>query len=164
MIVLYKKENLLYAKVLMDLRLPIPYQTKLFGKGKREMLMLPDEVMHVLTHNGNIRIWNGDKFIKMNLGQFYDVVNNKQYKVENVPEPKKEEPKPVQPKIVEQPKQQEVKEEVVKEQPKQQEVKEEPKKQEQSKEEKPKQNDYNNKKQRHNNNNNKQQNNQGGDK
>ena len=164
MIVLYKKENLLYVKVLMDLRLPIPYQTKLFAKGNREMLLLPDEVMHVLTHNGNIRIWNGDKFIKMNLGQFYDVVNNKQYKVENVPEPKKEEPKPVQPKIVEQPKQQEVKEEVVKEQPKQQEFKEEPKKQEQPKEEKPKQNDYNNKKQRHNNNNNKQQNNQGGDK
>ena len=149
MIVLYKKENLLYAKVLMDLRIPIPYQTKLFDKGKREMLMLPDEVMHVLTHNGNIRIWDGDKFIKMNLGQFYDVVNNKQYKVENVPEPKKEEPKPVQAKIVKQPKQQEIKEEVVKEQPK---------------EEKPKQNDYNNKKQRHNNNNNKQQNNQGGDK
>ena len=162
MIVLYKKENLLYAKVLMDLRLPIPYQTKLFAKGKREMLLLPDEVMHVLTHNGNMRIWNGAKFIKMNLGQFYDVINNKQYKVENVPEPKKEEPK-----IVEQPKEEKP---IVKEEPKQVQPKvverpkeEKPKVVEQPKEEKPKQSDYNNsnKKQRHNN---KQQNNQGGDK
>lgn len=140
MIVMYNKENLLHARVVMDLRLAIPYQAKLFEKGKQERLLLPEEVMYILTHNGNIKIWNGKKFIKLNLGQFYDVIKNKDYVVENYVEPKKEEPK-VQPKVVEQPKQ-----EKVNVQP---EVKEESKHQQNE-----------NKKQRHNNN----KQNQGGDK
>lgn len=106
MIVMYNKENLLHARVVMDLRLAIPYQAQLFEKGKQERLLLPEEVMYILTHNGNIKIWNGKKFIKLNLGQFYDVIKNKDYVVENYVEPKKEEPK-----VVEQPKKEEVKEE-----------------------------------------------------
>lgn len=143
MLVMYNKENLLYARVLMDLRLAIAYQAELFEKGKQERLLLPEEVMHILTHNGNLRIWNGEKFIKLNLGQFYDVIKNKDYVVENYVEPKKEEDKP---KAIEQPKKEEVKVKEV--EPKKEEVKEEPKHQNE------------NKKQRHNN----KQNNQGGDK
>ena len=138
MIVMYNKENLLHARVVMDLRLAIAYQAKLFEKGKQEILLLPEEVMHILTHNGNLKIWNGEKFIKLNLGQFYDVIKNKDYVVENYVEPKKEEVN-VQPKVVEQPKKEEVNV--------QPEVKEEPKHQNE------------NKKQRHNN-----KQNQGGDK
>lgn len=145
MIELIKLNDLLYAKVLIDLRLPIEYQTKQFGKGKQEILLLPDEVMYILTCNGNIRIWNGEKYIKLNLGQFYGVIENKNYKLVNYVEPKKEE----KPKVVEQPKEEKIEEpEVVKEEIKvQPEVKEEPKQQNE------------NKKQRHN-----KQQNQGGDK
>ena len=91
MIVMYNKENLLHARVVMDLRLAIAYQAKLFEKGKHERLLLPEEVMYILTRNGNLKIWNGEKFIKLNLGQFYDVIKNKDYVVENYVEPKKEE-------------------------------------------------------------------------
>ena len=154
MIVMYKKENLLYAKVMMDLRLPIQYQNEIFGKGKQEKLLLPEAVMQILTRNGNIRIYNGKKYIKLNLGQFYDIIHNNRFRVEEMVEPKKEvvkeqpkiEPKKEEPKV-------EPKKEVVKEQPKVEEKKPENKKYEQ----------HENKKQRHNNNNNKQQN-QGGDK
>lgn len=138
MIVMYNKENVLHARVVMDLRLAIAYQAKLFEKGKQERLLLPEEVMHILTHNGNLKIWNGEKFIKLNLGQFYDIIKNKDYVVENYVEPKKEEK--VQPKVIEQTKQEEVNV--------QPEVKEEPKHQQNE-----------NKKQRHNN-----KQNQGGDK
>lgn len=138
MIVMYNKENVLHARVVMDLRLAIAYQAQLFEKGKQERLLLPEEVMYILTRNGNLKIWNGEKFIKLNLGQFYDVIKNKDYVVENYVEPKKEEK--VQPKVVEQPKREEVKV--------QPEVKEEPKHQQNE-----------NKKQRHNN-----KQNQGGDK
>ena len=142
MIVMYKKENLLYAKVMMDLRLPIQYQNEIFGKGKQEKLLLPETVMQILTRNGNIRIYNGEKYIKLNLGQFYDIIHNNRFRVEEMVEPKKEEPK-VEPK-----------KEVVKEEPKVEEKKPENKKYEQ----------HENKKQRHNNNNNNKQQNQGGDK
>jgi hypothetical protein len=37
MIVLFKKDGMLYAKVLMDLRLPIPHKNRVFGKGKSIM-------------------------------------------------------------------------------------------------------------------------------
>ena len=149
MIVMYNKENLLHARVVMDLRLAIAYQAKLFEKGKHERLLLPEEVMYILTRNGNLKIWNGEKFIKLNLGQFYDVIKNKDYVVENYVEPKKEEK--VQPKVVEQTKQEELKQqqkiEPKKEEKVQLEANEEPKHQNE------------NKKQRHNN-----KQNQGGDK
>ena len=148
MIELLRKDMQLYAKVLMNLRLPIKYENKVFGKNERVELLLQDEVMHILAKNGNILFWNGEKYIKLNLGQYYDIMQRKNYKIVDYVEPKKEEPKP-QPKV--EPKKEEPKVEEV--------VKEEPKQQEQPKKEENKQID--NKKQRHNNNNNKQQ---GGDK
>lgn len=152
MIVMYNKENLLHARVVMDLRLAIPYQAQLFEKGKQERLLLPEEVMYILTRNGNLKIWNGEKFIKLNLGQFYDVIKNKDYVVENYVEPKKEEVN-VQPKVVEQPKQAELKQQQ-KVEPKKEEVNVQPEVNEE-----PKHQQNENKKQRHNN-----KQNQGGDK
>ena len=145
MLELFKKNDVLFVKVLMQLRLPIKYQNKVFGKEEQTILLLPEEVNFILARNGNIRLWNGKKFIKLNLGEFYDIIEKNQFKVVNFVEPKKEEVK-----VVEQPK---------KEQPVQQPKVEQPKKEE------VKQND--NKKQRHNNNNNNnnnKQNNPGGDK
>ena len=152
MIVLFRKNNILSAKVLMDLRLPIQYKNKVFNKGKQELYLEPEEVLHILARNGNIQIWNGKKYIKLHLGQFHELIQRKKYLIEEVVVPKKveqPEPKPVvkeEPKVekvVEEPKV----EEVVEEQPKQQPKKEENKQ-------------YENKKQRHNNN----KQNQGGDK
>lgn len=160
MLELVRKNNLLYVKVLMDLRLPIEYQNIVYNKGKKEDLLLPEVIMHILAKNGNIRFWNGVKYIKLNLGQFYDIIECKKYKVKDYVEPKKEVKQQVQqPKKeapVEQPKVEEKKEEKPVEQPKVEEVKQEQPKNEQKHYD-------NNKKQRHNNN--KQNNqNQGGDK
>jgi hypothetical protein len=97
--------------------------------GKHTELLLPEEVMCILTKNGNIKLWNGVKFIKMNLGQFNDVMSNNQFKVEVFvedkpqkveepvkivhPEPIVEEVKPVvQPQKVEEPVKVEVEEDI----------------------------------------------------
>ena len=153
MLELFKKNDVLFVKALMQLRLPIKYQNKVFGKEEQTILLLPEEVNFILARNGNIRLWNGKKFIKLNLGEFYDIIEKNQFKVVNFVEPKKEQP--VQQPKVEQPKKEEVKiVEPKKEEPVQQPKVEQPKKEE------VKQND--NKKQRHNNNNKPQ--NSGGDK
>ena len=156
MLLLYRKNQELYVKVELDLRkqLVMKPEGRVYKVNKHEDLLLPEEVEYLLTINGNIRLWNGFKYIKLNLGQFYDVMKNKNYKIKDYVEPVKpkevvkEEPKKVepvvQPKVEEKPveiKDQQEPVEVAQEQPK---------------------NNNNNKKQRHNNNNNK--NNQGGDK
>lgn len=118
MIVLLKKGELLFVKCNLNLKRRIKYQTKVFEIGNHVDLLLPEEVMHILTENGNIRIWNGKKFIKLNLGQFSDIIMRKEFKVELFIEPKKqtEEPKvEVKPPVVELPviEEPKVKEEVV---------------------------------------------------
>ena len=122
MLELVRKNNLLYVKALMKLGLTIQYQNKVFDKKERTELLLPEEVMYILTRNGNIRLFNGEKFIKLNLGQFYDVMKRKDYKIVDYVEPKKEEPKQ-QPKV--EPKKEEPKQEVVEqvEEPKQEQQK-----------------------------------------
>ena len=135
MIELLRKNGLLYAQVLMDLRLPIIHKNEVFEKGKQEKLILPEGVMCILAHNGNIQFWNGKDYIKLNLGQFNRIMKKTNYTIKEYVEPKKEEPK-VEPKV-------EPKKEEPKVEPKEEVVKEQPKEQ--------KQND--NKKQRHNNNN-----------
>ena len=170
MLELFRKNMQLYVKVLMNLRLPIKYQNKVFDKGEKNELLLPDEVTNILTKNGNIRLWNGEKYVKLNLGQFYDIMQRKEYNVVDYVEPKVEvkqpEVKKEQPKV--EVKQPEVKKEQPKVEVKQPEVKkeeEQPKvevKQPEVKKEENKnnqKNNNNNNKQRHNNNNK-----QGGDK
>ena len=168
MLELVKKENVLYVKVLMNLRIPVKYQNKVFDKKEQTLLLLPEEVNFILARNGNIKLWNGNKFVKLNLGEFYDVIQNNKFKVVEFVQPKVEQPKKEEVKVVEQPKKEQPKKEEVKvvEQPKKEQPVVQPKV-EQPKKEEPvvkdnehKQND--NKKQRHNNN--KPQQNGGGDK
>ena len=146
MIELIRKNGVLYAKAILDLRIPVNYKGKKYFKGEGLMLEV-DEVYHLLMRNCNVRLYNGKEYIKLNYVQFHEIIIKANYKAIDYVEPKKEEPV-VQPKVEEPV--------VIKEEPKQQPV-QEPKK------EQPKQQNENNnnKKQRHNNNNNKQQ---GGDK
>ena len=148
MIELLRKNGLLYAQVLMDLRLPIIHKNEVFEKGKQEKLILPEGVMCILAHNGNIQFWNGKDYIKLNLGQFNRIIKKKDYTVKEYVEPKKEEPK-VESKV-------ELKKEEPKVEPKVEPKKEEPKvepKEEVVKEQPKEQKQNDNKKQRHNNNN-----------
>ena len=145
MLELVRRDMILYAKVLMNLRLPIKYQNKVFNVGEKVELLLPEEVMEILTKNGNITLWDGNKFIKLNLGQFYGIMQRKDYRVIEFIEPKKEEPK-VEVKFKKEEPKVEVKPEPKKEEPKV-EVEAKPENKNQQK-----QNE--NKKQRHNNNNN----------
>jgi hypothetical protein len=146
MIVLYNK-GLLYAKVMMNLRIKMSHNGRVFDNKKQEgVLLLPEEVMTILQRNGDIKIWNGENYIKLNLGQFYEIMQHKKYNVVDYVEPKKEEVKP-EPKqeVKEQPKQEKIE---PKKEVKQEEIKEEPKREE-VKVEQPKQ-EHDNKKQRHN--------------
>lgn len=112
MLVLFRKDELLYVKCNINLKRPVRFHEKVFEVGNHVDLLLPEEVMQILTENGNIRLWNGKKFIKLNLGQFNDVMVGKLFKVELYVEPVKikEEVKP-QPVVKEEPKVVEVVEE-----------------------------------------------------
>lgn len=122
MITLFRKGDNLFVKCELNLKRAVQYQEKIFKVGKHTELLLPEEVMCILTKNGNVKLWNGVKFIKMNLGQFNDVMSNNQFKVEvfvedkpqKVEEPVEvEEVKPVvQPQKVEEPVKVEVEEDV----------------------------------------------------
>ena len=154
MLELFRKDMQIYVKVLMNLRIPIKYQNKVFDKGEKNELLLPDEVNDILTKNGNIKLWNGKDYVKLNLGQFYEIMQRKQYNIVELIEPKVEVKQPeVKVEKKEEPKV-EVKVEK-KEEPKVEEVKKEEPKQNENKNQQPKNNNNNNKP-RHNNNNNKQ--------
>ena len=165
MLTLYRKKGVLYAKCLLNLKRDIHFKNNIFKSGKQnEDLIEVDAVYKILQDNGNIKIYNGKKFVKFNLGDFSHLVLNNNYLVEEVVEPKvevkKEELKVEEKKVVEQPKKEEQpqsKVEVKKEEPKV----EEKKVVEQPKKEEVKEDNNNNKKNRHKNNN---QNNQGEDK
>ena len=105
MLVLFKKENFLYVKCLLNLKKPIKHQNRTFRPGNVTLLLLPEEVNALLTRNGNVKLWNGKKFIKVNLGEFNDILTNKKYKVEDVVEQQK----PMNKKVEIKPKQQVVK-------------------------------------------------------
>ena len=118
MLVLFRKDELLYVKCNINLKRPVRFHEKVFEVGNHVDLLLPEEVMQILTENGNVKLWNGKKFIKLNLGQFNDVMVGKLFKVELYVEPKKVEeikpqPQPVveeEPEIVEEEKVEEQKE------------------------------------------------------
>ena len=114
MLVLFKKENFLYVKCLLNLKKPIKHQNRTFRPGNVTLLLLPEEVNALLTRNGNVKLWNGKKFIKVNLGEFNDILTNKKYKVEDVVEQQK----PMNKKVEIKPKQQVIKQEPKNEEPK----------------------------------------------
>ena len=69
MVELIRKNGVLYAKVLLNLRAPINYKGKKYCKGEGMLLEL-DEVQHLLVRNGDVRIYNGKEYVKVNFVQF----------------------------------------------------------------------------------------------
>ena len=146
MLVLFKKNGELFVKCKLNLRDSIKCNDIVFDKCVNKVeLVDPEVVSELLTINANIKLFVAGKFLKVNLGTYYDMISKKKYIIEEVKEQEMvEESKPV----VRQP-EPEVEEDIVES--------EQPKK-DNSKHNKSN-NDEDNKKKRH-----KQNNNQGGDK
>jgi hypothetical protein len=98
MLVLYRENGVLFAQCLLNLRRDIQYKNQVFKAGKKnEDLVEVDAVYEILRINGNIKIFNGEKYVRLNLGQFSHLILNNKYLVEEVqvvPEVKVEEVKP----------------------------------------------------------------------
>lgn len=98
MLVLYRENGVLFVQCLLNLRRDIQYKNQVFKAGKKnEDLVEVDAVYEILRVNGNIKIFNGEKYVKLNLGQFSHLILNNKYLVEEVqvvPEVKVEEVKP----------------------------------------------------------------------
>ena len=98
MLMLYRENGILFAQCLLNLRRDIRYKNQVFKAGKKnEDLVEVDAVYEILRVNGNIKIFNGEKYVKLNLGQFSHLILNNKYLVEEVqvvPEVKVEEVKP----------------------------------------------------------------------
>ena len=98
MLVLYRENGVLFAQCLLNLKRDIQYKNQVFKAGKKnEDLVEVDAVYEILRVNGNIKIFNGEKYVRLNLGQFSHLILNNKYLVEEVqvvPEVKVEEVKP----------------------------------------------------------------------
>ena len=98
MLVLYRENGVLFTQCLLNLKRDIQYKNQVFKAGKKnEDLVEVDAVYEILRVNGNIKIFNGEKYVKLNLGQFSHLILNNKYLVEEVqvvPEVKDEEVKP----------------------------------------------------------------------
>ena len=98
MLVLYRENGVLFAQCLLNLKRDIQYKNQVFKAGKQnEDLVEVDAVYEILRVNGNIKIFNGEKYVRLNLGQFSHLILNNKYLVEEVqvvPEVKVEEVKP----------------------------------------------------------------------
>lgn len=99
MLVLYRENGILFAQCLLNLKRDIQYKNQVFKADKKnnEDLVEVNAVYEILRVNGNIKIFNGEKYVKLNLGQFSHIILNNKYLVEEVqvvPEVKVEEVKP----------------------------------------------------------------------
>ena len=98
MLVLYRENGVLFTQCLLNLKRDIQYKNQVFKAGKKnEDLVEVDAVYEILRVNGNIKIFNGERYVKLNLGQFSHIILNNKYLVEEVqvvPEVKVEEVKP----------------------------------------------------------------------
>ena len=65
--VLYRENGVLYVQCLLNLKRDIQYKNQVFKAGKKneEDLVEVDAVYEILRVNGNIRIFNGEKYIKL---------------------------------------------------------------------------------------------------
>ena len=118
MLTLYREKGVLFAQCLLNLRRDIQYKNQVFKADKKNVkeLIEIDAVYEILRVNGNIKIFNGQKYVKFNLGQFSYLILNNKYLVEEIVEVK-EEPKKVVEEIkpIIEPKEEEVVEEEPKE-------------------------------------------------
>ena len=85
-LVLYRENGVLYVQCLLNLKRDIQYKNQVFKAGKKneEDLVEVDAVYEILRVNGNIKIFNGEKYVKLNLGQFSHIILNNKYIVEEV--------------------------------------------------------------------------------
>lgn len=92
MLTLYRENGVLFAQCLLNLRRDIHYKNQVFKAGKKneEDLVEIDAIYEILRVNGNIKFFNGEKYIKLNLGQFSHLILNNKYLVEEIPEIKVE--------------------------------------------------------------------------
>ena len=123
MLTLYREKGVLFAQCLLNLKRDIQYKNQVFKADKKNVkeLIEIDAVYEILRVNGNIKIFNGQNYVKLNLGQFSYLILNNKYLVEEIVEVKEE-------KIVEEVKpKEEPKKEVEEVKPKEEVVEEEPK-------------------------------------
>lgn len=132
MLTLYRMNGVLHAKCRLNLKRGITFNNKTYTKSMfgSDQFVEVDAVIAILTENGCVRIFNGEKFVRFGLGEFSDIIISKQYTIEDVEEDEKVVEIPV----------------LVEEEPKVEEIPEEVKEEEEPKEQ-PQNND--NKKQRH---------------
>lgn len=88
MLTLFRKYGVLHALCKVNLKKPITfknhvYDESLFG---REVLIEADAVTAILTENGCIRIFNGEKFVKFSLGEYSDILLKKSYLIADIEE------------------------------------------------------------------------------
>lgn len=87
MLVLYRENGVLFAQCLLNLKRDIQYKNQVFKAGKKnEDLVEVDAVYEILRVNGNIKIFNGERYVKLNLGQFSHLILNNKYLVEEIPD------------------------------------------------------------------------------
>lgn len=85
MLVLYRENGVLFTQCLLNLRRDIQYKNQVFKAGKKnEDLVEVDAVYELLRVNGNIKIFNGERYVKLNLGQFSHLILNNKYLVEEI--------------------------------------------------------------------------------
>ena len=92
MLTLYREKGVLFAQCLLNLKRDIQYKNQVFKADKKNVkeLIEIDAVYEILRINGNIKIFNGHNYVKLNLGQFSYLVLNNKYLVEEIVEVKEE--------------------------------------------------------------------------
>ena len=75
--ILYNVNNELKALCKLNLTRPIETANNIYIDG--EEYITPEDIIEILTRNGNIRIFNGEKFKKYKLGEFGDIILNKDF-------------------------------------------------------------------------------------
>lgn len=92
MLTLYREKGVLFAQCLLNLKRDIQYKNQVFKADKKNVkeLIEIDAVYEILRVNGNIKIFNGHNYVKLNLGQFSYLVLNNKYLVEEIVEVKEE--------------------------------------------------------------------------
>jgi hypothetical protein len=92
MLTLYREKGVLFAQCLLNLKRDIQYKNQVFKSDKKNVkeLIEIDAVYEILRINGNIKIFNGHNYVKLNLGQFSYLVLNNKYLVEEIVEVKEE--------------------------------------------------------------------------
>lgn len=90
MLTLYRMNGVLHAKCRLNLKRGITFNGKSYTKSMfgSDQLVEVDAVIAILTENGCIRIFNGEKFVRFGLGEFSDIILSKEYTIEDIEEEK----------------------------------------------------------------------------